>query len=105
LTTPGVPGELRAMLPEVCERIVAAIGGGESHRVRLQTFGIGESTAQARIDEDSEHWPEDVVLGFRAGMPQLEIKLTAATIDRRSHHWRGRRHAGGRLARSTARAR
>ena len=41
LTTPGVPGELRAMLPEVCERIVTAIGGGKSHRVRLQTFGIG----------------------------------------------------------------
>jgi nicotinamide-nucleotide amidase len=77
LTTPGVPGELRAMLPEVCERIVATIGGGESHRVRLQTFGIGESTAQARIDEDAAPWPEDVVLGFRAGMPQLEIKLTA----------------------------
>ena len=77
LTTPGVPGELRAMLPEVCERIVAAIGGGQSHRVRLQTFGIGESTAQARLDEDAEPWPESVTLGFRAGMPQLEIKLSA----------------------------
>ncbi|MAV68950.1 MAG: damage-inducible protein CinA [Cellvibrionales bacterium TMED122] len=77
LTTPGVPGELRAMLPEVCERIVAAIGGGQSHRVRLQTFGIGESTAQARLDEDTEPWPESVTLGFRASMPQLEIKLSA----------------------------
>ena len=38
LTTPGVPGELRAMLPEVCERIVAVIGGGESHRVRPVSY-------------------------------------------------------------------
>jgi len=77
LTTPGVPGELKAMLPEVCERAVAATGGEATHRVRFQTFGIGESTAQARMDELSLDWPEHVVLGFRAGMPQLEIKLTA----------------------------
>jgi nicotinamide-nucleotide amidase len=81
LTTPGVPGELRAMLPEVCERITEAIGGGAVHRVRLQTFGIGESTAQALIDEDPETWPEGVVLGFRAGIPQLEIKLTSASLS------------------------
>ena len=81
LTTPGVPSELRAMLPEVCERIVAAIGGGEIHRVRLQTFGIGESTIQALIDDDDAPWPESVVLGYRAGMPQLEMKLTAAAAS------------------------
>ena len=78
LTTPGVPGELRDMLPEVCERIIAAIGGGQTHRVRLQTFGIGESTIQALIDDDDAPWPESVVLGYRAGIPQLEMKLTAA---------------------------
>jgi nicotinamide-nucleotide amidase len=77
LTTPGVPGELKAMLPEVCKRALAVTGGKATHRVRLQTFGIGESTAQARIDEHSLEWPDHVVLGFRAGMPQLEIKLTA----------------------------
>ena len=77
LTTPGVPGELRAMLPEVGDRLVAALGGSEIHRLRLQTFGLGESTAQALIDNDPEPWPQGVVLGFRAGMPQLEIKLTA----------------------------
>ncbi|MBM13561.1 MAG: damage-inducible protein CinA [Halieaceae bacterium] len=81
LTTPGVPGELRDMLPEVCERIIAAIGGGQTHRVRLQTFGIGESTIQALIDDDDAPWPESVVLGYRAGIPQLEMKLTAAAAS------------------------
>ena len=79
LTTPGVPGELKAMLPEVCERVKAVTGGDAIHRVRFQTFGIGESTAQALIDADSLNWPEHVVLGFRAGIPQLEIKLTATS--------------------------
>ena len=81
LTTPGVPGELRAMLPEICERIVSAIGGGQTQRVRLQTFGIGESTIQALIDDDDAPWPDSVVLGYRAGIPQLEIKLTASTAS------------------------
>jgi nicotinamide-nucleotide amidase len=78
LTTPGVPSELRAMLPAVCARVAHKLGGGELYRLRLQTFGIGESTAQALIDDDTTPWPDDVVLGFRAGMPQLEIKLTAS---------------------------
>ena len=79
LTTPGVPGELKTMLHEVCERVKAVTGGDAIHRVRFQTFGIGESTAQALIDADSLNWPEHVVLGFRAGIPQLEIKLTATS--------------------------
>ena len=77
LTTPGVPSELRAMLPAVCARVTDRVGGGGLYRLRLQTFGMGESTAQALIDNDAAAWPDDVVLGFRAGMPQLEIKLTA----------------------------
>ena len=81
LTTPGVPGELRAMLPEVCDRIVSAIGGGHTHRVRLQTFGIGESTIQALISDEGTPWPDSVVLGYRAGMPQLEMKLTAPSAS------------------------
>jgi len=78
VTTPGVPSELLAMLPTVCARVTEKLGGGELYRLRLQTFGMGESTAQALIDNDTTPWPGDVVLGFRAGMPQLEIKLTAS---------------------------
>jgi len=78
LTTPGVPSELRAMLPAVCARVIDRLGGGGLYRLRLQTFGMGESTAQALIDDDATPWPKEVVLGFRAGMPQLEIKLTAS---------------------------
>ena len=76
ITTPGVPSELTAMLPEVNRRVAAKVGAQSGNILRLQTFGIGESTLQALIDEQIPDWPAAVELGFRAGAPQLEIKLS-----------------------------
>jgi nicotinamide-nucleotide amidase len=81
LTTPGVPGELQSMLPEVVDRITAKVGGGERHTLRLQTFGIGESSLEALLKEHIADWPENVQLGYRAGMPQLELKLHVANTQ------------------------
>jgi nicotinamide-nucleotide amidase len=55
---------------------------------RLQTFGLGESTAQQIISEAMPDWPQDVELGFRAGAPQMEIKLSInsdAATEARKH--------------------
>jgi len=77
LCTPGVPGELRAMLPEVVGRLRARFGITLQRDVlRLQTFGLGESTAQQAVRDAHPDWPEEVSLSFRAGAPQLEIKLS-----------------------------
>lgn len=76
IATPGVPSELTAMLDEVCSRVAAKVGAQSGNILRLQTFGLGESTAQDLIDEHITDWPEVVELGFRAGAPQLEIKLS-----------------------------
>jgi len=79
--TPGVPGELAAMLEPVCEDLTARWPGLTAVDIlRLQTFGLGESTAQQLIADDAAAdvaaaWPPAVSLGFRAGAPQLEIKL------------------------------
>lgn len=75
ITTPGVPVELTAMLPEISERVAAQVGSGKTYIRRLQTFGIGESTIQELVNARSSDWPKDVVLGFRSGLPQLELKL------------------------------
>jgi nicotinamide-nucleotide amidase len=86
LCTPGVPSELAAMM----DLIVADLGAqlnrpAERNILRLQTFGLGESTAQQVIADNIENWPASVELGFRAGAPQMEIKLTiensAASAD------------------------
>ncbi len=77
ICTPGVPGELRAMLPQVLANMEAHLGSFTPGDVlRLQTFGLGESTAQQMIADAGFDWPAAVELGFRAGAPQMEIKLT-----------------------------
>jgi nicotinamide-nucleotide amidase len=74
--TPGVPGELAAMLDgivaDLADRLDRPV---ERNILRLQTFGLGESTAQQMISDACEDWPEEVELGFRAGAPQMEVKL------------------------------
>ncbi|MDP5071235.1 MAG: CinA family nicotinamide mononucleotide deamidase-related protein, partial [Congregibacter sp.] len=77
LCTPGVPGELRAMLPEILETLRGRFGiTVQKHILRLQTFGIGESSAQQLLTDNHPDWPSEVTLSFRAGAPQLEIKLS-----------------------------
>ena len=86
ITTPGVPLELTAMLPEICDRIATRVGGGTAFIRRLQTFGIGESTIQELVNARTDDWPDGVTLGFRSGLPQLELKLKvddASLLDNR----------------------
>jgi len=87
ITTPGVPVELTAMLPEICDRIATRVGGGTAFIRRLQTFGIGESTIQELVNARTNDWPDGVTLGFRSGLPQLELKLQvddASLLDNRN---------------------
>ncbi len=89
ICTPGVPGELAAMLDGIIASLAEQLQRPvERDILRLQTFGLGESTAQQMISDALPEWPNDVELGFRAGAPQMEIKLTidraaAAPLQRR----------------------
>lgn len=76
--TPGVPRELRTMLiEEIKTDIVKKIPNELITDVtRLQVFGLGESTLQKMVDDQLPDWPDYIELGFRAGMPLLEVKLT-----------------------------
>lgn len=73
ICTPGVPSELAMML----EHLAPTFGdAGEQRIIRLQSFGLGESTAQQMVIDQIKDWPAEVELGFRASVPQMEIKLT-----------------------------
>lgn len=91
ICTPGVPGELSRMLDTILADLAAGLQHPmERHVLRLQTFGLGESTAQQLITDNLPDWPPEVALGFRAGAPQMEIKLTidsaaASAAQRRCH--------------------
>ena len=77
ICTPGVPGELAAMLDGIVADLAQQLQRPvERNILRLQTFGLGESTAQQMISDALPDWPAEVDLGFRAGAPQMEIKLT-----------------------------
>jgi nicotinamide-nucleotide amidase len=79
--TPGVPHELKVILKE---QIIPLLSTQipEDMKVdvtRLQIFGLGESNLQKLIDENLSDWPETLELGFRAGLPLLEVKVTSRT--------------------------
>ncbi len=76
--TPGVPHELKNMLGKsIKQSIVKKLPIKLINDItRLQVFGLGESTLQKMIDEQLPDWPHTIKLGFRAGKPLLEIKLT-----------------------------
>jgi nicotinamide-nucleotide amidase len=80
ICTPGVPRELDVMLrEEILPALRAQFAAGTNHVRRLVLFGIGESTLQQRISDTIPDWPTDIELGFRAGFPQLDLKLTTRT--------------------------
>ena len=77
ICTPGVPSELRTMMEQtivdtICKRHP---NDQQIDTIRLQTFGLGESTLQEMVNHDYGDWPEQVELSFRAGIPLLEVKL------------------------------
>lgn len=77
ICTPGVPGELAAMLDAIVDDLGQRLVATRRREVlRLQTFGLGESSAQQLINDRIRDWPAEVALGFRAGAPQMEIKLS-----------------------------
>jgi len=92
--TPGVPHELKTMLieqikPDIAKSIPDTL---VCDVTRLQVFGLGESTLQKLVDDQLPDWPSDIELGFRAGMPLLEVKLTTNSVQghTKKEYWRNK---------------
>ncbi|MDH3693411.1 MAG: CinA family nicotinamide mononucleotide deamidase-related protein [Gammaproteobacteria bacterium] len=79
LCTPGVPSEMRRMLQEyVMPLLRERFPNAKTIRqTRFHVFGLGESRLQQWINDAFPDWPTEIDLGFRAGLPTLEIKLTS----------------------------
>ena len=77
--TPGPPGELRPMLEEhILPWLVERYPLREPVVItRFQIFGVGESSLQELIRTGMPDWPTDVELGFRAGAPLVELKVSS----------------------------
>jgi len=84
-TTPGVPRELKKML---CNEILPHIRRhnvieSDTHISHFGVFGLGESTIQEMVNDSLPDWPTNIELGYRAAMPNIEIKLTSH--DKHAH--------------------
>lgn len=83
ICTPGVPSELRGMLRDTLLTLISERFPGHTRplTLRFQTFGLGESSLQQLLRQQLPDWPPEVELGFRAGLPQLEVKLSITDPD------------------------
>jgi nicotinamide-nucleotide amidase len=88
LATPGIPSELERMLDEsIISMITERLPEQTYTRIsRLHTFGMGESSLQQLINDSFPDWPEAIELGFRAGLPLVEVKLTSHEVDHQTLH-------------------
>ncbi len=71
---PGVPVEMQAMYEEQVEpALIARFDPQPDRLVTFRTIGLGESSLQQRLE--SLVLPAEIRLGFRAAIPENEVKL------------------------------
>ncbi len=83
---PGVPHEMERMLADVVmPRIEKIQGTDKDVRVvkTIATFGLGEAATGERLDGFASEFP-DLILGIRAKMPEIQVKLYGRDKDEKS---------------------
>lgn len=73
---PGVPREMKPMFSELVAPEIASGVDRRTHQIHLRTLGLGESDIQQRL-EDLEASHPGLTLGYRAHMPEVEVKVHA----------------------------
>ena len=86
---PGVPHEMQAIFRESIVARVAPRVRRTTHQVHLRTFGLPESEVAARLKELEEN-NDDLVVGYRASFPEVEVKVLARAADGSSAEARAR---------------
>ena len=79
---PGVPFEMKAMFDAHVAPAIAPLVAERHFQVLLRTFGLPESAVNDRLAGiEDEH---RVIIGYRATMPEIEVKVLAhaATVDK-----------------------
>lgn len=72
---PGVPSEMKAMFEARVLPLFAPIERTARHQIRLRAFGVPESEVNDKLRGlEAEH---GVVLGYRASLAELEVKVLA----------------------------
>jgi len=73
---PGVPREMKHIFLERVLPRIARLAERRSHQVHLRTFGLPESQLGDLLGGVEAQFP-GLTIGYRAGFPEIEIKLLA----------------------------
>ncbi len=77
---PGVPSEMRAMFSASVAPAIEPLVALRSHQTRLRTFGLPESEVNDRLNGiEAAH---GVTIGYRAKLPEIEVKVLARAPSR-----------------------
>jgi len=72
---PGVPFEMKAMFESFVEPVILPLLGDRHFQVLLRTFGLPESEVNDRLAGIEAEF--DVSIGYRATLPEIEVKVLA----------------------------
>jgi nicotinamide-nucleotide amidase len=76
---PGVPSEMEAMFSTHVVPLLASLPHVARRQIRLRTFGLAESEVNDRLAGiEAAH---RVVIGYRATLPEIEVKVLAEGTD------------------------
>jgi competence/damage-inducible protein CinA-like protein len=88
---PGVPREMKTMFGELVAPTLGPFVRDAIHQVRLKTFGMTESAVNDKLaGVETAH---QVVLGYRAHFPEIEVKILARAAEAAEASARARRAA------------
>src|SRR5450432_3477730 len=78
---PGVPFEMKAMFESFVEPVITPLLSDRHFQVLLRTFGLPESEVNDRLAGIEAEF--GVLIGYRATMPEIEVKVLAraATVE------------------------
>ena len=76
---PGVPFEMKAMFESFVEPAITPLLGDRHFQVLLRTFGLPESEVNDRLAGIEAEF--GVLIGYRATMPEIEVKVLARAVS------------------------
>ncbi|HYQ43411.1 MAG TPA: competence/damage-inducible protein A [Polyangiaceae bacterium] len=76
---PGVPFEMQAMFEALIQPVITPLLGDRHFQVLLRTFGLPESEVNDRLAGIEAEF--GVVIGYRATLPEIEVKVLARAGD------------------------
>ncbi|HEV8549437.1 MAG TPA: competence/damage-inducible protein A [Polyangiaceae bacterium] len=85
---PGVPSEMRAMFHARVAPLLAPLERAVREQIKLRTFGLAESEINDRLAGVEAAF--DVLLGYRASLPEIEVKVLAGGANAEEARTRAR---------------